>query len=296
MIRQEFITLLCCLGAICCLASEVQAASPVTIVYLQDGMSELQKTEKQVALQLWVEEMAHEGDLEVEVLPVATVSRLVQLIKLKKVNYVIINSVHYLKHGELKEFFKQSFWAVQRSNTLYEEYVIVSRKQNNIKGFKQLPNTQLSIAHDGLLMHFYLNYLALKAGYPASKRIFKKIRNTHTASQAVLDVYFGKSDVCIVPRHILNMAVELNPSIMERLNIAHRSGDIFIPVLIIGTTNTPDDVSAAFADAIEVINASPRGEQIINLFKINSIVRIQPEKLAAMSAIYTEFQRLERRR
>ncbi|MGR9116565.1 MAG: PhnD/SsuA/transferrin family substrate-binding protein [Gammaproteobacteria bacterium] len=290
MRRQRLIAFVFCLGL--CLVTGARAEM-VTIAYLQDGLNELQKSEKQVALQLWAEELISEGDFKVKILPINTMSRLQELIKTKAVSYAIINSVHYLKqHKQLIEYLDHNLWAIQRSDALYEEYVIVTRKQKNFKNFKQLSGAIFSIAKDNPLINFYTNYLVLKAGYPATTFFFKKIRNTPTASQAVLDVFFGKSDACIVPRHILDMAVELNPAIMVRLEIIHRSGASFIPVLILGAADNPASINSVFTNSIRRIQESPRGEQIINLFKIHSAVMIGADKLSAMSSIYSEYQRL----
>lgn len=282
--------LICCLGL--GFVPGVNAET-VTIAYLQDGLSELQKTEKQVAFKLWAEELTGKGKFEVVILPVTTMSRMSALIKAKAVNFAILNTVHFLNHrDELQEYFDRTIWAVQRTASLYEEYIVVTGKEKNIEKIAQLAGKRFSIAKDRLLMNFYLDYLILKAGYPVSAGFFKKVKETYTASQAVLDVFFGKSDACIVPKHVFDMAVELNPSIMERLKIIHRSGANFIPVLIIGSVFNSDFVNSVLSDSINKIHDSPRGEQIIDLLKIHSAVVIGPEQLAMMSSIYSDYRRL----
>lgn len=271
----------------------VLRAETITIAYLQDGLSDLQKTEKQVALKLWVEELPHKGDYAVKILPVATMARLEALIKARTVNYAILNAVHYLKrHDQLKDYFERNFMAIQRSTSLYEEYLVVTHGHKNINKFNQLIDKHLSIGKDNPLMNFYLEYLVLKSGHPSPDHFFKKIKATSTASQAVLDIYFGNSDACIVPKHILDRAVALNPSIMDRLRIIHRSGANFIPVLVVGAKYNPASVKSGFSQSIESLQGAPGKQQIIDLFNIQAAVMIGPEKLTAMNSIYSEYQRL----
>ena len=60
---------------------------------------------------------------------------------------------------------------------------------------------------------------------------FKEIQDAKTESQAILDVFFSKSDACLVARHVFEDAIELNPAIGKKLKIIHHSKRIYAPAI-----------------------------------------------------------------
>lgn len=275
-----------------CFSFNTARSEIITFAYLLDGLNEVQKNENQVGLRIWAEEIAKQGNDEIRIRIVKKFPEMISLIKKKQVNYVMLNTVHYLEHeNDLKPLLDHRILALKRSKTLFEQYFVITQEKfignqlNNLKG------KSLSVSSDNLLMNFYLEYLLLEAGNKPSKRFFKSIKDTKTASQAVLDVYFNKSMACIVPKHILDMTAELNPAILTRIKTLHQSDRIFIPVLIVTVADNPEAMNQTIFDSILNIKSTPRGRQIIDLFKIDSVVEIEHEKLDAMKGIFHQFKR-----
>jgi ABC-type phosphate/phosphonate transport system substrate-binding protein len=139
---------------------------------------------------------------------------------------------------------------------------------------------------------FYLDYIVKKNTGLASDKFFKKIKNTRTDTQAVLDVFFGESDVCLVPQFTLDLVLELNPSIIDKIDLPHRSGADFIPALVLTVPVGSEDITELIRKNLLMLPENTRGQEILSLFKIQGITLISPEALQPMVDIYNDYKKL----
>jgi len=265
----------------------------VTLAYLENGLSELNENEKQIALQLLANEIIKDSRLHMLIKPVSTFSEIKHLINKAEIDYVILNSFHYITHYDfLTQFITPPIWAIQRGPKERENYILVANKR--FSGFKisQLRNTTISLHKQYLLMNFYLDYLVKKQSKQNSTQFFKRLNYTKTASKAVLDVYFGKSDVCIVPEHIYNLTIDLNPAIKQELAIIHQSNEQFLPVLFFNFKRNDSLVNSIVNNNISNISNTVRGQQILEMFNIEEVKRTTPHQLQPMRTLFNNYQAL----
>lgn len=267
----------------------------LTLGYLESGLKDLDDVDHQLALQLLAKELIHgDSNVDLSVVSINNMQEMLDLIKAGKINYGIINSYYYLNNIEnLQPFITQDFWAIQRSHQSKEDYVLVVREDIEYQGIKSLAGKRLSIRLDYLMMNFYLKYLVKKNTNLSVERFFKSVKNTKTTSQSVLDVFFNTSDACIVPEYILDLVTELNPAVTQRVKVVHHSGANFIPALALTFNNTPEIHAKVVRNNIDGLSDNVRGQEIIDLFNINSISKVDPGAIDFMLEIFNEYKKLE---
>jgi ABC-type phosphate/phosphonate transport system substrate-binding protein len=257
-------------------------------VYLQDGIDDSQSAEKQIAIKVWNEWVAQNGDFNISTHSAATMPDFFKLIKNQKIDYALMDGSNFVRYyNKLKPILSGEAWGVQRSDKAYEEYVLLTRKGGNVTEINELKGTTLSLYPDYGLLRMYLDKLIMNVSHTSLGNFFNIIREVQTESQAILDVFFGYSDVCLVSKHVLDAAVELNPAIRDKVKIIHRSGEKYVPVIYIAFNNVSDIEQSRFNKAMNKLNNTTRGKQLLNLFGIQAIKKINQEKLYPMLELNT---------
>lgn len=263
-------------------------------VFLQDGIGELQKLEKQVAFDVWNEWTAQDGNYQLSTTWVSTMQDLLKIIKNKKVDYALLDGSNFIKYfPQLKPNLKGETWVVQRTEKPFEEYVLLTSKESKATELKQLKGTTLSLHSEFRLLKMYLDYIVKKSTHTSAENHFKVIREAKTESQSILDVFFGYSEACLVAKHVLEDAIELNPAIRNKIKIIHHSGEIFLPVIYIAFNNAPDITLTRFAEAVDKLHNTVRGQQMLDLFGVHAIKKIEQKELYPMLKINAQLHQQE---
>ncbi|BCG65950.1 MAG: hypothetical protein methR_P3822 [Methyloprofundus sp.] len=265
-----------------------------TLAYLKTGLSELTDTNRRVGLKLLVNELIQDDTVRQTIQPVDSLAGLQHLIIRSDVDYIFINSYHYISHYDFfKQHLKQPIWAIQRGTERRENYIIVTRKRYAGQSLHQLRGKNISLYQPYLLVKLYLDYLIKQSDNQNSTQFFSKIKYTKTASQPILDVFFGKSDLCIVQQHIFDLAVDLNPAILKELTIIHESGHLFFPALAFSLKQADSLYITTVNQGLSNFEENIRGEQILEMLGLHKIIPIQAEQLQPMYHIYQAFHGLD---
>ncbi|OAI17846.1 hypothetical protein A1359_05590 [Methylomonas lenta] len=263
----------------------------ISFAYLEAGLKDLNDADRHVAVQLLAKELIRDSGNEIKVFPLNSMAEMLDMIEVGKVNYVIINSYLYLTgRQKLQPFLTDEIWGIQRAQEAKENYVLVVAQDFNYQNLQSLLGKSISIHKDYLLVNFYLNYLVKKEAKLPINKFFKRIKDTRTDSQAVLDVFFKTSDSCLVPQYIVDLVAELNPSVLKGIRIVHYSGAKFIPALVLRLKNNSVDTSNMIRNNLLTLSDNARGQEIMNLFSIKSIKPINANALQDMIKLYDEYQ------
>lgn len=263
----------------------------MTLVYLEAGLKDLNDADRHAALQLLSKELTRDSEIEFKVFPLNSMAQMLDMIKAGKVNYIIINSYLYLTDRQkLQPFLGDELWAIQRAEDPKEDYVLVVSHDFDYKNMTSLLGKSISIHKDYLLQNFYLNFLVKKQAKLSAEKFFKRIKDTRTDSQAVLDVFFKTTDSCLVPQYVVNLVAELNPAVLKGIRIVHYSGAEFIPALVLTLKNNPADTSNVIRKNLLTLSDNARGQEILNLFSIQSIKLSNINALKDMIKLYDEYQ------
>lgn len=266
----------------------------VRFAFLEPGINKLKSTEKMMAFELFSSELVKKDGYRVQTKVIPNFDELRKKIIDKTVDYVFINLYFYIKNYHFfQDIISEPIWAVQVSSKEKLNYVLITKKKDKDKNISQFKEKNLSIHPEWLMMSFYLDYLTKKSSSLNKTQFFKKIKHTKTLSQSVLDVYFGQSDICIVPKYIFYLTAELNPDILNKLTIIHESGELVYPVLSFSLKHTNIDIKKMIDSNFSALDKHERGKQILRLLGLNTVKAITKQQLEPMRELFIKYQTLK---
>lgn len=163
-----------------------------------------------------------------------------------------------------------------------------------IKSFADLRNKRLSRLSDDRLSDTFLEVQCIKAAGMAC-RDFLQIKEEKRDIQSVYNVFFGRADAALVSLATLRTANELNPQVGQRLHVLL---DWKAKALIFGivTRHTQDSVRNLILNSATEAMKTPRGRQILELFKTDFLEPIDAEALQPYWALLREYNDLRKAR
>jgi phosphonate transport system substrate-binding protein len=136
----------------------------------------------------------------------------------------------------------------------------------------------------------WLEVLLAKGNLGRASSFFSSFKTTEKSQECVLPLFFGKVDACVVGEPDLNLAKEMNPQ-LGRLRVLARSRPMVEGVLATPVEPTPG--RKELIDAILGLNLDPRGRQVLQLFRTERVVRIQPGDLDSARELFADYRRLQ---
>ena len=170
------------------------------------------------------------------------------------------------------------FWVLRRDlkfnryvTALYEgvateNYVLLTRASDKIPDLASLRGRRLSInvtARLSLALT-WLDVELVKQGLPCTNRYFSSLAETTKTNKAVLDVYFGQTDACIMSSRILQTVYDLNPNIAKSLHVVASSPPL-IPALLVFSDQSDSALCEVAIDEICRLHDTPAGQQILTM-------------------------------
>ena len=176
---------------------------------------------------------------------------------------------------------------VVRGGKKTERFLILVKSDSPYHNLQDLRNRNLSLAKGDSLGLLYLDVLLLKHKLPAAAKYFSLLNETARPSQAILAVFFGQSDLCVVNEISYDLVSELNPQVKARLRSVGASPEYVLGVGIF-RKNMPAEQRKILENALLNIGDSPRGKQVLTLFKTERFAPIQPGELESVRQLIRE--------
>ena len=174
-------------------------------------------------------------------------------------------------------------------------YLLLARAQNAASGLKALRRKSVVIATSGQsrLPRLWLEVLLRKAGLERSRKLLSSVREVGKAPAALLPVFFGQADYCIVTKGGFGTAAEMNPQLGRELKVVAASPRLH-PCLVV-TRNSWTQSSRdkkLLDDAMLNLHKHPEGRQTMALFGVQRMVPYQPFHLAGVRALLADCRKL----
>jgi phosphonate transport system substrate-binding protein len=108
-------------------------------------------------------------------------------------------------------------------------------------------------------------------GLPRLKALFGHVAREKKLSRALLPVFFGKADACLVTRHDYDLMCELNPQIQRTLKPLAVSR-VLVPSVTCLRRGYNSAHRTDIIDALGKLHEEPKGQQILSLFGVDRLV------------------------
>ena len=177
------------------------------------------------------------------------------------------------------------------------EYLLLVRQDSGIPDLAGLRGRSL-LAFDHVSMTLapaWLETTLAAASLEAADRFFGRAAKSTQVSQAVLPVFFGRADACLVTRRAFDTMCELNPQLRQRLRILAVSPPV-VAALMGAHKDAPFEIKTNLRKALLELNQTPAGLQILTLFQSQRIVARDSAALRPSIELLEQYERLLARR
>lgn len=175
----------------------------------------------------------------------------------------------YIKNFDFFNENTEDFFILKDCTDNHIQYLSLVNKTSKIDSYKHLEDKNVS---------FYTNHNLSKLWF--IKRYYEETNNKHinfnikdyanfNQHKKILDIYFNKLDLAVVPSHVWEIAKSLNPKITQRIEVFDKSKKIFPTV--VGFFNKKYDENIIKTHKNYINNEKNKD----NIKKILSLVRYQ---------------------
>ncbi len=261
----------------------------VNAAYLTNGMNDLGYKDGRMAFSMWMQELSGKENIDLNISYYDSPEEILKDFQASTVKLIGINPLFYLEDSQAYGTSASHIWAAQVGESFFEKMVLLVSKEGSIDSLLALKGKRIIRAEDNLLGRLFLDTELLKAQHVLSSGHIKEMMITKKNSTAILKTYFGKADACIVPELAYRLATEMNPSLGRRLHILAESPRVFTPILLLIHEDTDDGLYNAFHRNATTLDQTPRGQNILDLFKMRRLFVLSDEQLRPMRQYYSEF-------
>ncbi|MRR06456.1 MAG: hypothetical protein EG828_05855 [Deltaproteobacteria bacterium] len=247
----------------------------------------------QAAMQLWTKELARGLGIKAEPQTIIY-NRTEDLLAAVKKGELIIVSLPALEFLGIRGKAPMSPALVSLSNTgKMRQFVIVTRRDCGFRSLRDLRNRSILTPsrRKYSASRIWLDVLLLQDGKKNPSTFFGQMKESASASQAIMSVFFKKADAAIVTRGALETSAAMNPQLGSQLTVLAESRSLLGDI-----TCVPDNVSQRLKRSIENtarhLHESTVGKQMFTLFQMDRAILFQQSYLEGLEELLKEHDRL----
>ncbi|MBI9091653.1 MAG: PhnD/SsuA/transferrin family substrate-binding protein [Desulfobacterium sp.] len=266
----------------------------VGVGYIANTISGVDKRDAKVALEIMVRKIVVRNFPKVHSSCVIypDLKAAVKAVENEEIDIMTMLSINYLEIRDRNILIPKFIGSI--GGEPEESYVLLVKKEYNIKGISQLKNKKIIIQQggSGVISLMWLDTLLMEQSFPESRFFFNSVKRIDKVSMAVLPVFFGQADACLVPRHAYETMVELNPQVGKSLDVLSESPGYLVTVSCF-RSDMVENHQKIIQGQIEILDDAPEYQQLLNLFHLKSVIRYQPEYLSNVNKLYDTYHRLK---
>ena len=232
-------------------------------------------------------------DLRVEINLFNTPAEFAGAIRERRISYVIAGTWEFLSMG-VEDFVDIEFSAVN-GDTLAHRWLLLVRRDSGLKTVDDLRGKTATVLYNNMatLGRPWLETRLLEQGLGSPDKFFASCEGVTKPSAAVLPVYFGKVQACIVDEASLNLMVELNPQLSTVLIPLAQSEPLMNGIICFSRAGWPSPQARAdMRRSIANLEQEPSGQQLLNLFKCSRLVTFEPAHLESVRRLFARHRQL----
>jgi ABC-type phosphate/phosphonate transport system substrate-binding protein len=261
--------------------------------FKQDSLSEVSNNDAKVAFEVWGTKLAQKFNYQMEIKAsiYETLPALLSAVKGKNCDILGLSSLDYLKLSKTVKL--DPFYVVIRGNDVLEKYVLVTNRKNNHRSLATLKGKKLNIVRDSMgdLSIVWVDTILMEKGLPQSSSFFASVTKMEKSNKALLAVYFGEADACIITRNSYAISAELNPNLERNLSVLAESKGL-LGGLTCFMAHCNREIKDAMNETFMNIHKEPEGAQILTLFRVTQLSPFKPEYIRSVEELVAKNQSL----
>ena len=138
----------------------------------------------------------------------------------------------------------------------------------------------------------WLDTLLLERSLPESARFFQSIDKVDKGSLAVMRLFFGKSDACVIQANTYTVMKELNPQLGDDLRILMVSPEFLMGIF--GVVDGIDKETETFIlKFVDELGMDEEGADLLTMFRVKQISEFKPESMKTIETLYNKYRTLK---
>ncbi len=227
-----------------------------------------------------------------EILILPDIETAIQKSNSGNIDIIAMTSINYLQARDQMRMIP-SFVSTIGDNVEQELVLIVQKGQDN-KILSQLQNKKIIIekGNIGNIALMWLDTLLFEHALQESGVFFQTIKRVNKSSRAVLPVFFGQADACIVLRRTYKTMVELNPQVGKQLTIMFES-PAFLFTVTCFDSKVDERIKTAVMEFYNTAAEEPMTKQLTLMFHYEKITSYKPEYLINIGKLYEKHKAIK---
>lgn len=266
----------------------------MTVGFSAGTFVDIDKEQAKSICALWAELVGRKWGGKSEAFIGNSLTELENGIREAKFDVVVLLASEYLSLKQRAQL--EPLFVSARGKDLYYQQVLVVRKDSGYRAVKDLRGKavlqQKGAYDDG--NDLWLDTLLMRKGIAAPKRYFASNRIVLKPTGAVMPVFFGKADACIMSKRSLKVMAELNPQLQRELLILEESPPI-LNCIIAFREGISSSRKELFLKILGSLDQSTEGQQLLTLFKMTRLVPYQHFYLVPVEKLFREHNDLKQR-
>jgi len=246
------------------------------VAYMTNSMSNYSKKDLKIAMNIWLKDISKKAGYDANMFFYDDPNDAVIDLKNNKIDYVSAFPLVFVKYFDLSLL--DNAFSGGPENMKNTIFVILSNIK--INKFKDLNNPKIGIQVNDEIMHMYIK-LKLNNNNINIKEYSKR-------SKIVLDLFFNKIDLAIVPLRNFILAKELNPQISRKVKILERT-NINATNFSFYRKSLHKDIQKDIYKEAKKIYSSKKGKQMMLIYKADKIIETKLKDLKPVKELYDKY-------
>lgn len=189
----------------------------------------------------------------------------------------------------------QNLYVAQTGGLTAHAWRLMVRRDGPFHALAELRGHRVLVLHNGMA-HLGLPWfetLCLARGLGPAGVYFRQVETTTKPSGALLPVFFGKADACVVDDDSLDLVAQLNPQVPAQLATLETSDALSNAVVCLtrrGWRN--EQIRDDIARILGTLHDEPAGQQILTMFRCERLVTCSPHQLDSVLQLFQLSHRL----
>jgi len=244
--------------------------------YINSSMSNYSPKDLKITMDLWITEVTKNlGD--VEMVFYADPQKAAQDIADGKLDFISAFPIVFVKYFDMSKL--RDGFTGKYKNPQDNKFVLLVKKN-----FHKSKELKIGIQKNDEIMHIY------------AKEFFEepKIINYVNRNRVVLELFFSKVDMAIVPYRTFKLAEELNPQISQKIKILKKTDFVSNALGFYRKGISKEDKEFIYNTGVKLFS-TVKGKQMMDIYKIETLVYTKISDLEDVKILYLTYKKKEKR-
>lgn len=212
------------------------------------------------------------------------VADIVSRLNERRLDLAVLLPEEYLQVTERCEL--EPILVTTRDGRIDYEYGLLVRGDRGLTRLADLEGGSITIERGdkGSVPRAWLEHLLRQQGAPAAGAFLGQITQVGRAAKAILPVFFGRADACLVNLESFGLMTELNPQLDRELVVLAKSPG-FCRTLICMRADMTERYGGLLRGSLLSLHTDTQGQQLLSLFHVDELVPFDAAHLRGVAEL-----------